>query len=71
MIAPINIVVQGPDKSKKGYLIALLSRALESSGVDVVVQSAETHNKPKLEKSSEEILEKLHGVKVLITEQQV
>jgi hypothetical protein len=70
MIAPINIVIQGPDKSKKGYLMSLIAKALEAHGVEVLVQGAETHNKVKLEKTAEEIDLKIAGLKVLLTEQQ-
>jgi hypothetical protein len=70
MIAPVNIVILGPDKSRKGYLISLIAKTLTEHGVNVIVQGAETHNKEKLEKTVDEIDLKIEGLSVLITEQQ-
>lgn len=66
----INIVVQGPDKSGKGHIIAAISRALTDLGCDITVQGAETHNAPKMTKNEEELKTRLQGLEVRISEQQ-
>lgn len=66
----INIVVTGPDKSGKGYIMASIARHLESIGCVVTVQSAEMHNAPKMVKTNEEISARLKGVPIVVTEMQ-
>ena len=66
----INIVVQGPDKSGKGHIIAAIAHALTELGCSVTVQAGETHNAKKLAKNDTEIAERLQGVAVRISEQQ-
>ena len=66
----INIIVTGPDKSGKGYIMAAIARHLENIGCVVTVQSAEMHNAPKMIKSDEEIAARLKDVSILITEMQ-
>jgi predicted ATP-binding protein involved in virulence len=69
MLGDITITVTGPDKSGKGYVISAITHALAALGADVLVQCGETHNKKKLDKSEDEIHEKLEGKRVVIMEQ--
>ena len=66
----IIITVAGPDKSGKGYIMSAIAHALSDLGALVTVQGAETHNRKKMEKSEEEIRDKLADKTVLIMEQQ-
>lgn len=69
-INSLMIVVTGPDKSGKGYVIASIAHCLEHLGCEVIVQGAETHNAPKLAKTDEELIARLKGQKIVIIEQQ-
>lgn len=71
MISDITIVVTGPDKSGKGYIISAINQVLTEMGAAVSVQCAETHNKKKLEKDADEIRAKLSDKRVVIMEQQI
>ena len=66
----IRIQITGPSHSGKGHAIAAVAKELERLGAVVTVQGGDTHNKPKLDKSPEELREKLAGVSVVITELQ-
>ena len=66
----ITILVQGPEHSGKGNIIAFIAHHLEAVGIDVKVQLAETHNKSKLEKPDEDIIDRLKECRVFIMEQQ-
>jgi len=72
MIKEFDVIINvtGPDKSGKGYYISAITHALTSLGVNVLVQGGDTHNKNKLEKSNDEIHQKLAGRSVVILEQQ-
>jgi thymidylate kinase len=67
-----NLIIQvsGPDKSGKGHAISAIAKALTSLGAEVVVQCAETHNKPKLEKTEEELALRLKSCHITILESQ-
>jgi len=67
----VTITVTGHEHSGKGNLIAFIAHALEAAGIDATVQLAETHNKSKLEKNDEDIVERLKKAKIFIMEQQV
>lgn len=64
----ISIVIEGPQKSGKGYAIALIGKHLKSLGCDVKIQSEETHNASKLLLENEEHLKRLLNEKIIITE---
>lgn len=66
----INIVVQGPDKSGKGHIIAAIAHALSEYGCNIVVQGGETHNAKKLAKNDDELASRLQGLEIRISEQQ-
>lgn len=66
----INIVVQGPDKSGKGHIIAAIAHALSDLGCAITVQGGETHNAAKLAKNDDELKNRLQGLEVRISEQQ-
>lgn len=65
----VVITVQGPSHSGKGTTIAAIAHRLEELGATVIVQSAQTHNKEKLEKPDEELAKRLDGIEVIIMEQ--
>ena len=62
----ITVVVEGPDHSGKGYVIAAITHALQELGCNVVVQGAETHNASKLAKTDDEIKQRLDGQQIRI-----
>lgn len=66
----LHIQVTGPVHSGKGHAIAAIARQLSALGAVVEVQSAETHNKEKLEKLDQDLATRLAGVSVRITELQ-
>lgn len=66
----ITIVIEGPAKSGKSHLIALIGKYMRNLGCDVTIQSEETHNASKLSKSEEELLEHLANTKITIKEMQ-
>lgn len=66
----IRIIVEGPKKSGKGYVISAITKCLEDYGMDVTVQLAESHNAAKLEKTRDQIEEILEGRQVQIMETQ-
>ena len=66
----IRIIVEGPGKAGKGYVISAITKCLEDYGMNVIVQSAESHNAKKLEKTKEQIEEILEGRTVLLMEMQ-
>lgn len=66
----IFVNVSGPEHSGKGNLIASIAHHLQSLGCNVVVQCAETHNAKKLNKSDEEIAQRLQATEIIITELQ-
>lgn len=70
MTDKIIVTIQGAQHSGKGHVMAAVTRKLEELGCNVFVQLAETHNRSKLEKSDEELAQRLSGVVVLVMEQQ-
>ena len=64
----ITIVVEGPEKSGKGHAIALIGKHLKNLGVDVTIQSENTHNARKLAMVDEVHLCRLRHTKVVIKE---
>jgi thymidylate kinase len=65
----ILINVSGPDKSGKGHLVALIAHFLEAEGLDIVVQGGESHNAKKMAKPDQELIERLKGMRIVLTEQ--
>lgn len=56
-----------------GYLshqLAAIAHFLQSNGVEVVAQGADSHNKEKLERPDEALLARLRESRVVLTEQQ-
>lgn len=66
----ITILFQGNSHAGKGCAMAAIAHYLQSNGVDVVVQSADSHNKEKLSRPDNELLARLHGTQVILMEQQ-
>ncbi len=66
----LNIEISGPDKSGKGHAIALIAKKLRELGLNVVVQSEETHNAVKMEKTQEELVERLKDIEFRVMELQ-
>jgi len=66
----LNIIIEGPDKAGKGHLIALISRKLKQSGLNVTIQSETTHNAPKIAKTDDELVDRLKDVEIFIKEMQ-
>lgn len=64
----ITIVIEGPQKSGKGHVIALIGKHLKSLGCDVKIQSEQTHNADKLILGDEEHLRRLLNQKIVIKE---
>ena len=66
----VNIQVTGPLHSKKGYIMALLTKTLRDAGCEVNLQGEETHLATKVHAEDEVVKTKLVGQKVVITEMQ-
>lgn len=66
----INIIVQGSTHAGKGCTLAAIAHFLQSNGVEVVAQGADSHNKEKLERPDEALLARLRESRVVLTEQQ-
>lgn len=64
----ITIVVEGPEKSGKGHVIALIGKHLKSLGIDVTIQGENTHNARKLLLVDDAHLSRLRNTKVVIKE---
>jgi len=64
----ITIVVEGPEKSGKGHAIALIGNHLKSLGIDVKIQSENTHNARKLAQDDDEHVKRLLSSKIVIKE---
>lgn len=66
----ITVVVQGTTHAGKGCALAAIAHFLQSNGVEVVVQGADSHNKEKLERPDEALLARLRESRVVLTELQ-
>ncbi len=66
----LSVVIEGPDKSGKGTLMALLAHHLESLGCNVVVQMSDTHNATKLAKPDNELVQRLQSEVITLKEMQ-
>ena len=64
----ITIVIEGPEKSGKGHIIALIGKYLKSLGCDVTIQLETTHNAVKLQLEHEDHLKRLLHEKIVIKE---
>ncbi|MCX7085439.1 MAG: hypothetical protein NTY69_07845 [Methylococcales bacterium] len=63
----INIVIEGPEKSGKSHLIALIGNYLREQGLDVSIQSEHTYNADVLKMNAAELVEHLTETKIIIT----
>jgi thymidylate kinase len=63
----INIVIEGPEKSGKSQLIALIGTYLREQGLDVNIQSEHTHNADFMNMNSDELLTYLRETKIIVT----
>jgi thymidylate kinase len=66
----IRITVEGPNKSGKGHVIALLAHMFKDHGIDCVVQGEYGCNANKMVKVDEELFTRLKEAKVAIMGQQ-
>lgn len=64
----ITIIIEGPEKSGKSHVIALIGKHLKSLGCNVTIQSEFTHNASKLAKEEDELLERLRNTPITIKE---
>lgn len=62
----INITVEGPDKSGKGHVIALIAHAMQAQGLEVRIQGEYGHNANKLVKVDADLVKRLQGVPISI-----
>lgn len=62
----IRIVVEGPDKSGKGHVIALIAHTLKEAGLDCKIQGESGYNANKLVKVDEELVARLKDVPIAI-----
>lgn len=67
----VQIEVSGPAHSRRGYLMVEIARVLRGYGCEVTLQGEGTHLAQKVELTEAELIEKLAGVEVRITELQV
>jgi len=66
----VQIEISGPAHSRRGYLMVEIARVLRGFGCEVALQGEGTHLAQKVELTEAELIEKLAGVKVQITELQ-
>lgn len=66
----LNIEISGPDKSGKCHVKALISKKLRELGLNVVVQSEESYNAPKMVKTEEELIARLKDIEFRVIELQ-
>jgi thymidylate kinase len=62
----IRVIVEGPDKSGKGHLIALLAHLFRENGINCVVQGEYGHNANKMIKVDDALIERLKNTKVAL-----
>ena len=65
--AMLHIDIEGPEKSGKSPLIALIGQYLRAEGLDVEIQSEHKHNAAYMDMSKEELLALLAESKIMIT----
>jgi len=64
----ITITIEGPASCGKSHAIAIIGKHLKSLGLDVSIQSQETHNAGTLALSDAELTARLAQEKIILKE---
>jgi thymidylate kinase len=64
----ITIIIEGPEKSGKSHLIAIIGKYLKSLGLNVTIQAEVTHNAGTLSLADEELINHLTNEKIVVKE---
>lgn len=62
----IRIIVEGPDKSGKGHVIALLAHLFKEHNIECIVQGEYGHNANKMIKVDDDLIARIKDSKIAL-----
>ena len=67
-IEMITVLFEGAGGSGKSHLLALVGTLLREKGLEVKIQSEQTHNSEALQHTVEQLVDELDGIEIVLKE---